>query len=249
MKASLAYYAKGPLSRARAFFQGSNVTSSKCGQLPEFLRGSILNLPILDKKYRETIPDLVKKLPIAALSDDENGALVEAFCKKPRKSKKRTIRKNGLYPEEELHIARWWISRKTATDIQDITICGEDSIKARISMQKAREIQLQIILILEILALESSTPEIKIEGISSQALGEDHQDPSQKQKSKKPKDLNTMLDLLADKLCIWQSMNTDEAENSSNGNVEAPQRKSNRTDQSSRLNSLRVFCVDVVIPL
>ena len=204
----------------------------------------------MDRKYRETLPDLVKKLPMAALSDDENGAMIEAFCKKPRKSKKCTIGKNGLYPEEELNIARWWISRKTATDIQDIAMGGEDSIQARVLMQKAREIQLQIILILETLALESLMPEVKLESSFSQALGEDRQDPNQKQIPKKPRDLNTIFDLLVDKLCIWQSMNTDEAESSSNGSITAAQKGTNGTDhQSLRLNSLRVFCVDVVIPL
>lgn len=203
----------------------------------------------MDKKYGETLPNLVKKLPMATLSDDENGAVVEALQKKPRKSKKCTIGKKGLYPEEELNIARWWISRKTATDVQDTAICQEESIKARVLMQRAREIQLQIILILETLALEISMPEIKLENIPSQALGEDHHDPTRKQKSRKPKDLNTVLDLLVDRLCIWQSMNTDEAESSSNGDIETPQKRSNGTDQSSRLNSLRVFCVDVVIPL
>ena len=209
----------------------------------------MLNLPMLDKKYRETIPDLVKKFPMAALSDDENGIAVEALCKKPRKSKKYTAGKNGLYPDEELNIARWWVSRKTATDTQDTVSCGEDLIKARISMQKAREIQLQIILILETLALELSTPEISVEGVDSQALGEDHQNPNPKQKLKKPKDLNTILDLLVDKLSIWQSMNFDEAEISSIENIEVTQKRRNGTDQSSRGNSLRDFCVDVVIPL
>lgn len=203
----------------------------------------------MDKKYSETLPDLVKKLPMGALSDDENGIVIEAFLKKTRKSKKCTIGKNGLYPEEELNIARWWISRKTTYDIQDTAMNGEESIKARVSMQKAREIQLQIILILETLALETSAPEIKLEAFSSQALSKDQHDPNQKQKPKKPKDLNTILDLLVDKLCIWQSMNTDEAESSSNGNIEVAQKRSNGTDHSSRLNSLRVFCVDVVIPL
>lgn len=204
---------------------------------------------MLDKKYRETIPDLVKTLPMAALSDDESEIVVETLRKKPRKSKKCTLGKNGLYPEEELNIARWWISRKTATVIQDTAISGEDSINARVSLQKAREIQLQIILILETLALELSTPEIKVDGISSQALGEDHLEFNQKHKTKKPKDLNTVLDLLVDKLCIWQSMNTDEAESSPNGKIEAPQKRNNGRDPPSRVNSLRVFCVDVVIPL
>lgn len=186
---------------------------------------------------------------MAALSDDENGTVVEALRKKSRKSKKCTIGKNGLYPEEELNVARWWISRKTATDIQDIASPGEDFIETRISSQKAREIQLQIILILETLALEASTPEIKVEEISSQTLGEDRLETNQKHKTKKSKDLNTVLDLLVDKLCIWQSMNSDEAERSPNGKIEAPPKRKYGTNQSSRVNSLRVFCVDVVIPL
>lgn len=203
----------------------------------------------MDKKYGETLPTLVKELPMAALSDDENGAVIEALRKKPRKSKKCTIGRNGLYPEEELNIAKWWISRKTVTDVQDTTTHGEEFIKARVLLQRAREIQLQIILILETLAIEISTSEIKLESISAQAPGEDPQDSTQKQKSKKPKDLNILLDLLVDRLCIWQSMNADEAESSPSGKSAEPQKRSSRTDQSSRLNSLRAFYIDVVLPL
>ena len=201
----------------------------------------------MDKKYGETLPTLVKELPMAALSDDENGAVVEALRKKPRKSKKCTIGRNGLYPEEEVNIAKWWISRKTITDAQDTSIHGEEFIKARVLLQRAREIQLQIILILETLALEISTSETKLESIPSEALGADPQDPTQKPKSKKPKDLSILLDLLVDRLCIWHSMNADEAESSPNGKSEEPQKRS--TDQSSPLNSLRAFYIDVVLPL
>jgi DNA replication regulator SLD3 len=204
----------------------------------------------MDKKYCETLPNLVKGLPTAALSDDENGAVMEATRKKPRKSKSgKKIGKNGLYPEEELNIARWWISRKTSADVQDSIICREEYIKARVLVQRAREIQLQIILILETLALEISMSEIKPEAMSSQTLDKDHLDQFQKPKPKKPKDLNTLLDLLVDRLCIWQSMNADEAESSPKGKHEAAQQTSKAVDNSSRLNNLRAFCIDVVLPL
>lgn len=245
----MAYYAKGPLSRARACFHGNNVSSSNHRLLPEFLRSCILNLSVMDKKYCETLPNLVKELPMAALSDDENGAMIEATRKKPRKSKNcNKIGKNGLYPEEAANIARWWTSRKTGADRQDLPNCREEYINARVLVQRAREIQLQIILILETLALEISTSDVKAEDVSSQILDKDHLDQSQKPKSKKPKDLNTLLDVLVDRLCIWQSMNADETDSSPKGKHDAAQ-TSKGTDESSRLNNLRAFCIDVVLPL
>lgn len=217
--------------------------------LPGFLRSCILSLPIMDKKYGETVPNLVKELPMAALSDDENAVVDEALRKKPRKSKKFKIGKNGLYPEEELKISRWWISRKTAIDVQDVGLGGEESTRARTMMQRAREIQLQIILILEVLALEISISVVKSETVPSEAIDEDRPGSGQKQKSKKPKDLNILLDLLVDRLCIWQSMDADVPQSSPDRKIEASQKKSGEPGQTSRLKNLRGFYVDVLLPL
>lgn len=208
-----------------------------------------MNLPVMDKKYRETVPNIVKELPLAALSDEEYGAMVEALHRKPRKPRKFTIGKNGLYPDEDVKITKWWISRIAATDVQDAAVCREEDIKARVSLQRAREIQLQIILILETLALEISMSDIKPEVSSSQTLGEERLDPTQKAKSKRPKDLNVLLDLLVDKLCIWQSMNADESENSPKRKNELLHKGIKGTDESVQLNKLRAFYIDVVLPL
>ena len=203
----------------------------------------------MDKKYVETLPNLVRELPAAALSDDENGAMNDALRKKSRKSKKCTIRKNGLYPGEELSISKWWISRNTTTEERDTGLHGEEFIKTQVMMQRAREIQLQIILILETLALERLVCEIKLEPLSSQAAGDDRHDACQKPKSKKPKDLHVLLDVLVDRLCIWQSMDADEVHCTPNGKIEIPQKKASGAAQSSRLDHLRAFCVEVLLPL
>jgi hypothetical protein len=202
----------------------------------------------MDKKYHETIPNIVKELPLAALSDDENGAMIEV-TKKPRKSRKFTVGKNGLYPDEDVKITRWWVSRMAATDVQSTAVRREEDIKTRVSMQRAREIQLQIILILETLALEISMSDTKLEVISSQPLGEERLSPTQNQKSKKPKDLNVLLDLLVDKLCIWHTMNADESESSPKRTNVLSQNGTKGTDESARLNKLRAFYIDVVLPL
>lgn len=249
-KTSLAYFAKGPLSRARAYFQGNDSPSANSIQLSEYLRGYILSLPTLDKKYRESLPAIVEGLPEDALSDNENGALIEALQKKSRRSKKYRIGKDGLYPEEEINIAKWWMSRKSSLNIRDLLQGGEDhSKKTRLTLQRVRETQMQIILVLETLALEILAPTQIISQDSQEHVSENQVDSEKKKKPRKAKDLRIFLDLLIDRLCIWQSMNTTEDSSTRNEEVTAPQELKKASNQPLEPNNLQTFCVDVVLPL
>ena len=204
----------------------------------------------MDAKYRETIPSMVKDLPFGPLSEDECSSTTNALVKKIRKSKKTKIGKNGLYPGEEASITRWWLSRDAPTTACDSADARENATKLALLEQRARETQLQIILALEVLALEASTIGPSIEqstmGIVPEGVGESQQ---KRKKTKKPQDLVMLLDLLVDRLTIWQSMNMDENKTSKRGETPYSQHPVKSVDKTSNSDHLQQFCVDVVLPL
>lgn len=200
----------------------------------------------MDKKYREALPSIIKELPVSVLTEDEIPAIVSTQRKKQRKSKSGKIGKDGLYPGEEANITRWWLSRNKPLTTNESSNSKEDAIRTILLEQRARETQLQVILVLETLALEAATPQTG----DNQENPRDNaceQESSQvkKSKSKKPQDLNILLDLLVDRLCIWQSTNTDEGKGPQSSELPATHQGGKASDKVH----LRDFCVDVVLPL
>ena len=245
-KTSLAYFAKGPLSRARASFRGRTGSSTNVMYLIESLRSNVLSLSVMDKKYRDALPTIVKELPISVLTEDEIPAIDSLHWKKTRKPKKGKVGKDGLYPGEEASITRWWLTTDKPSMITDSSDGKEEAIRAILLEQRARETQLQIILVLETLALESSMPStMKNQEVSQDYTREQESSQPKKSKSKKPQDLNTLLDLLVDRLCIWQSMSTDEGKEARLTGASTSQQGGKASDKVH----LRDFCVDVVLPL
>ncbi len=201
----------------------------------------------MDKKYREALPNIVKELPISVLTEDEIPAIVSTQGKKQRKTKRGKIGKDGLYPDEEANITRWWLSRNKPLMANESSDGKEEAIRMILMEQRARETQLQIILVLETLALEAAAPKTG----DNQETPRDNareQESSQVKKStsKKPQNLNILLDLLVDRLCIWQSMNTDEGKVPQPAEPPATQQGGKASDKA---HHLRDFCVDVVLPL
>ena len=247
-RASLAYFAKGPLSRARANFQSPNGSADCCLKLTEFLRTMILDLHVMDKKYRETLPNLVKDFPFASLSDGESASVIETVQKTSRKSKKDKVSRNGLYAGEDVIIARWWLGRDVSGVSCDSNDAREESRKRTILEQRAREAQLQIIILLETLALEATTVVCGENSADVDNVDQEQGEYTAKaKKSRKPQDLHTLLDLLADRLCIWQSMSMEVEEPSANEQVQSLgfQKKVDKLGD----DYLRQFCIDVIIPL
>lgn len=204
----------------------------------------------MDTKYREALPDLVKELPFESLSDDERATVIETMSKKTRKSKKTNLGKNGLYPGEEANIARWWLSRDLSSIACDSTNAREEANRSAVLEQRARETQMQIILSLETLALESVSAVQSAGKLCSPALiKENDSSVEKKKKAKKPQDLNMVLDLLVDRLCIWQSMSVDETKISSSEDRPTSQQGANSTAKAAGSDHLRQFCIDVVLPL
>lgn len=204
----------------------------------------------MDTKYRETLPDLIKDLPFGILSEDEGEPVIAAISKKFRKSKKMAIGKNGLYPGEELNIARWWLSRDVSSMACDTAEAREEVTRTALLEQRAKETQMQIILVLETLSLEASAPVLSGEqDLPQQIAPKDEVSQKKTKKPKKQQNLVMLLDLLADRLSIWQSMSVDEANNNDEKKPPSPRTSTNFADNSTGNRPLRQFCVDVLLPL
>lgn len=203
-KNSLAFFTKGPLSRARASFSASIDEKMLLADLTAFLRSMLLVVKSMDKKYRDRLPEMIKAFPPTTLSEDEDAPPSTMKRRKPKKPK---LSKDGVYPFEEDYVKRWWTSGDSSpgTTYQDDT--PQDILKRRLADLRSRETFAQIILILEIMALETSSDSTQPDQLNKETQERDQ--PEKKKSKKKPVDLNLLLDLFLDKLSIWQSIEQD----------------------------------------
>ncbi|KAL8771184.1 MAG: hypothetical protein Q9209_003355 [Squamulea sp. 1 TL-2023] len=243
-KASLAYFAKGPLSRARAGVSGHGDESVSRHRLIEQLRALIIPLNVLDQKYREALPCLIKDLPTANVSDDERNEVAAKYKKPTRKSRKDKVGKNGLYPEEELDILSWWLEFITSVPAYDSLELMTEATLAMVLEQRTRETLLQIILMLEVLALETTIPNDSLEQCRDKEPW-NYDLPRKQSRTKKPQNVNLLLDLSVDRLCIWQSMAVEKNQPSSKKDgVGIANTGKDPSSQKEENSLLRDFCVD-----
>ncbi|KAL2832704.1 DNA replication regulator SLD3-domain-containing protein [Aspergillus pseudoustus] len=232
-KASVAYFAKGPLPRCRAAFQSADPGMGAASDLTAFYREAILTAKKMDLKFRETLPATLHEI-VLTMSDDE--------APKKRKSKKKTLGRNGLYAEELDFIRSWWKNRSLAETGTSAETPREAEIKKHVSDLRLRETQLQILLILETMALETAAAE-DAKKPSHEEISNDTTPQKPKPKTKKPQDLNTMLELHLDRLCIWHTVSFDD--------VPADAQASGSAQQSGKAggsDAMRDFCTEVIIP-
>ncbi|KAJ6102917.1 hypothetical protein N7486_005344 [Penicillium sp. IBT 16267x] len=236
-KTSLAYFAKGPMTRCRTAFQSS---SSRNPQPPsgliEFYREAILAAKKMDLKYREALPAAVRDA-VLAVSDGEGGT-------KKRKSKKKKMSKNGLYPEEDSFIHKWWKGRST-TETSTQENSREAETKKHISDLRLREIQLQILLILEVMALESTPAIEKNDGEPTKETKD--MDSITKPRRKTPQDLNVLLELHLDRLCIWHAVGHEESSTAETARTSAFN-EGHMSGKKVESDAVRDFCTEVIIP-
>ena len=247
-KASLAYFAKGPLSRPRGLLLLEYLSKPSYQEISEALRSCVLSRNMLDTKYSSAVPDLVKDLPLGVASDDEACDIHVSSQSKSRKSQKRKkIRRNGLFPGEEESIKRWYArtARAQVDDVQNLS--REERVRSAIAIQRSRETQMQIALILEIIALERTSPSATNaeSAIPVQKAGQDDPVP----KAKKSQNLLELLDVLVERLCIWQSTDLDlnelpKVKTDGTSTLEQQSDSSRKSD-----NGLEDFCTQVIIPL
>nr|POE50145.1 hypothetical protein CFP56_71608 [Quercus suber] len=239
-RAPLAYFIKGPLSRARAAFAGDDVSPPRIAELIAFLRDSILGSSIIDKKYRDILPNLVTELSL-------QGPITPQVSKAKRKKRWKAKRdKAGLFSCEKEYIKIWWNSHDSGATSAETQ---EFMVKRRCTSIRGRETFLQVVLILEVLALEESielrpndpstatpiqTNELEADENAQKAKQE------KKSKSKNMQDLAALLDNSIDKLCIWHSLQAS-----------SPMRKKDNDtlpNESNDNDELVNFCRDNIIP-
>lgn len=207
----------------------------------------------MDIKYRETLPELIKAFPFEPPSDEECTSVIDMISKKTRRSKNPSVGRNGLYPGEEASIARWWLGRDLSSVACDSIDAKQEATNSAVLEQRTRETQMQIVLSLETLALELAFASHAVEKpqLINTVEGEDdlQNKMKMKKKAKKPQDLSVLLDLLIDRLCIWQSMSVDDTKTPTGEERPTFQHETKATVKAGGSDHLRQFCVDVVLPL
>ncbi|CAI6054097.1 unnamed protein product [Clonostachys chloroleuca] len=245
-KGSLAYFAKGSLSRARSAFLMDLESNLDMEELIAFLKSMVLTTVQIDKKFRETIPDIMSKMNTVIESSDDGQ-------KRRRRPKKMKLSKEGLYPLEDESIRAWWSSSKP--ELEDAKSGDTMSqIKFHASLLRTRETQLQMILIMEILALESvkettqsteSNSLPMLPGAIGNPVGSSTP-PMAPPKKRNKHNLSVLIDVHADRLTIWQSTASEEQLLFEDSQQSTPQ--SQTPNSKSSQEPLRDFCVDVIMP-
>lgn len=244
-KTSLAYFAKGPMTRIRNAFTSPEEGAAPTHELVTFLRLMILSLKAGEKKYFEKLPSIIKALPPSSLSDEEQ----LAGAGKSRKFKKKLkLSREGVYGHEEAVVRKWWFSDMSSSEAQsDETL--DQRIKRRIGELRVRETLAQVILMLEIIALEAlatykPAPENQPE---DETQPQDDTQVKAKKRKRKLDDIGLQLEFLLDRLGIWHD--TGEA-----GilNFEAkqtqPQDNADGPGKGVASDRLREFCIEVINP-
>lgn len=215
------------------------------GELIKFLESLVMPTTLIDKKYRDGVPQLVDLIDINDHSADETNQEAEK-AKRRRSSKKMKLGKNGMYPMEDVLIRRWWASHDDDNESGGPGTSREEVAKNRIAQLRVRETQLQMIIILEVLALQplaSASDDVgEVLPVALPAMPRDGNEKATK--SKKPENFPMLIDVHIDRLCIWQSIALEAIKTPVDGEP------STSTDLPIHTDSvLRDFCVEVIVPL
>ncbi|KAF2833052.1 hypothetical protein CC86DRAFT_277586 [Ophiobolus disseminans] len=244
-KTSLAYFAKGPITRIRNAFTSSEEGAPSTHELVTFLRTMLISPKASEKKYYEKLPAIIRALPPVSFSDED-----VAGASKAKKSKKKLkLSREGMYPHEEVLVKKWWMSDVlTGENRGDETM--DQRIKRRIGDLRVRDTLAQLTLMLEVIALEAlSTYKTPPEEEAPSNETQPHDDTQAKPTKRKRKldDIALQLDLLLDRLCIWHA--TEEA-----GILDFDTKPTQQYDDADVDNNggasdrLRSYCVEVIIP-
>lgn len=235
------------MSRARAAFHLDCDANLEMEDLIDFLKSLVMTASKIDKKYLETIPELIEQMKTLVDSSDDG----EPKAKR-RRTKKMKLGQDGLYPGEINHIKKWWSARKPDLKDDYESESNDQETKYHISCLRRKETQLQIIIILEILALEalrpaedaldSQLPGLPVEGPTKVPVTK--AEPKKKSKHNFPK----LIDIHVDRMCIWQSTTSNDMKMVADSQS---LKTGSESQQPSRLNSdpNRDFCIDVILPL
>lgn len=244
-KTSLAFYVKGPLSRARAHVRSTGSPSRAISDLSDFYEQSIIPTKKIDTKYKESLSSIIKGLA----STDTTGQEGQDAQRKRQKKKKQKLGKDCLWPEEKDYIKKWWTGRDLKATINGTSL--PDEMRKELADLRMRETKMQMLLILEVMLLKLAVarlseaqhipndPEVKIESIEDETSAILAKMP-QKQKTARKRDLVGELDTIVDRLCIWHTVSLDELGTTTSA--------VNSSSTAKPSDSLRDFCKDVLLP-
>ncbi|CAG8169491.1 unnamed protein product [Penicillium salamii] len=238
-KTSVAYFAKGPLTRCRTAFQVRDSEQPQgSAELIGFYREAILAAKKMDLKYKESLPSAIGDAALAISDDDQKP--------KGRKSKKKKLGRNGLYPGEEGFIHKWWRDRAiNESSAQENS--REAESKKQISDLRLRETQLQILLILEVLVLEMTIGSTAKGNSNQEEKPDGDKETQKKPKAKKLADLNVLLELHLDRMCIWHAVSMQET--TASDTAKASSFSSNHlSGKKTESDAVRDFCTEVIVP-
>jgi DNA replication regulator SLD3 len=217
-----------------------------------FLESLVMSTTLIDKKYRDGIPTCIALIDIHDHSAEE-ATQASGKTKKKKSSKKMKPGKNGLYPTEDALIRRWWTSHDDDAESGTPGSSREELTKQRISQLRIRETQLQMIVILEVLALQPLASATEDTGIGLPAALPASEVAEVKDKSvraKKPDHLIMLIDVHIDRLCIWQSIALEAGKSSANTSGKASGQIDGTTTAVKHAdNMLRDFCIEIIAPL
>lgn len=216
-----------------------------------FLESLILSTTVIDKKYRDGVPGYVSSIDILDQSANEAKQDAEKM-KKRRTNKKMKPGKSGLYPMEDQLIRRWWASHDDEADLAAPGTSREDLAKTRISQLRIRETQLQMIIILEVLALQPLASALEETDTSLPVALLQSAGSSEKRKAAKAKPLehlSMLIDVHIDRLCIWQSIALETIKSPLDGATSQGGKAGASSTSGNADNMLRDFCVEVILPL
>lgn len=251
-KTPLAYFAKGPLSRVRAAFSADKNSSPQIGELVAFVRSLLLNPAVLDKKHLRKLPGIIKNTS-AVPADGLGQSHVEEEPPKKRKSTKLKPGKDGLFPGEDEYVSKWWFAHDADVDAAAGDDMPQEDLERKKSSLRLRETLMQIILSLEAMALEKSHTAVEVATIATQGTNEiDRERNKLEGRQPEPKwwqELKTCVDVLVDKLCIWQSVEEDVRTVKQSKPERVDGRVDHRLTDENISSKLKSFCVEIIVPL
>ncbi|KAF3101785.1 hypothetical protein TWF594_008105 [Orbilia oligospora] len=235
-KSSLQYFPKTSLSRARVLFPTNGESPVSRLDLLLCLENMVMSVEECDDKYRAGIRDVSNaRRAQSGMADQMTNDQLESAIVPP----------NCLRDNEIKYVLKWL--KSLSDDDGPIRSLGQEEIHLQkcTTELRSRETELQVIVILEILAIKEGLSDEKTKEYEKLKKAADRRrrrrekagqgDDGEKKKRKKKMDLLVLLDLLVDRLCIWHSIGTGE------------EPKSSRPKPKDAKDRLRHFCIEIVI--
>jgi len=211
-----------------------------------------MSTTLIDKKYRDGVPTCIALVDVQDHSAEE-AAQASSKSKKKRSTKKMKPGKTGLYPTEDALVRRWWTSHDDDAESGAPGSSRDELTKQRISQLRLRETQLQMIVILEVLALQplASTTGDMGTGLPATLISTEVAEMKDKPaKAKKPDHLTMLIDVHIDRLCIWQSIALEAGKVFANDSEPPSEQTEGTTSAVKHADSiLKDFCIEIIAPL